>query len=376
MATDRYALGPVIGSGGMADVHRATDQLLHREVAVKVLRPTSTSETERARFAGEARTLAALNHPGLVTLLDAGVDGDHPFLVMELIEGPTLLRRLRDDGPLSPADAAKIGAQLADALACAHAAGIVHRDVKPSNIMLRPDGSAVLTDFGVARLLGSAEQHTNPGDTIGSPGYLAPEQVTGAAPTPAVDVYSLGLVLLEALTGVRSYSGPPLEAALARLTTQPVVPESLDGFWRDLLLRMTRREPAERPSAREVMASFEAAASERTAVLPPLFDGAVSERTAVLPPRVDVAPEPRRRRWGVLVAAAVVAIAAVLGLAAVALFDADTVAAGTPHLPVPAITPAPAPTYSTPTAATSPGAQNPPHPGKQKHHGHSDNNQD
>ncbi|MCW2755834.1 MAG: pknB 3 [Marmoricola sp.] len=355
----------------MADVHRATDRLLHREVAVKVLRPTSTSETERARFAGEARTLAVLNHPGLVTLLDAGFDDDQPFLVMELIEGPTLARRIQEDGPMPPAEVAVIGAQLADALACAHAAGIVHRDVKPSNILVRADGSAVLTDFGIARLLDSADQHTNPGDTIGSPAYLSPEQVTGAAPTPAVDVYSLGLVLLEALTGLRSYSGPPIEAALARLTTPPVIPGSLEVFWRDLLTRMTRREPTERPSAREVLATL---------------DGTASERTAVLVPRLDEARLPRRQRWGALVGAAAV-LAVILGGAGLVLTGPDKVAAGTPALPTGAasLTPTPTPTrsrspkpaprrtYSTPVMLTGHGRKHGPDAGKQgkqKKHGH------
>ncbi|MFL6021987.1 MAG: serine/threonine-protein kinase, partial [Marmoricola sp.] len=247
---DRYRLDERIGTGGMAEVYRATDQVLNRRVAVKVLREVH-EPVERIRFVEEARTLASLDHPGLITLLDAGIQGERPYLVMTLVDDATLSSRIAR-GALEPAEVAAIGAQVARALAYAHRQGIVHRDVKPSNVLLSSDGRALLADFGIARLIGSTDHHTRTGDAIGSPAYLAPEQVTGDELTAAVDIYSLGLVLLEALTGQRAYPGTPVEAAVARLNAAPTMPESLDPQWRDLLARMTHRLPEDRPSAGEV----------------------------------------------------------------------------------------------------------------------------
>jgi serine/threonine protein kinase len=247
----RYALEEVIGRGGMADVYRATDLVLDRAVAVKLLRNLTEDSSERARFTVEARTLARLNHPNLVTVLDAGTAEEQPYLVMELIDGPTLADCCRGTA-LDDARVTSLGAQLADALAYAHAAGVVHRDVKPGNVMLGGDGRAWLTDFGIARLVGDTARHTATGTTIGSPAYLSPEQVTGAEVTTSADVYSLGLVLLEALTGRPSYSGPPTEAALARLSSPPALPDSLTAGWHRLLQDMTTLEPTGRPSAQQV----------------------------------------------------------------------------------------------------------------------------
>ncbi len=257
---DRYLLGDLIGTGGMANVYRATDPVLDRTVAIKLLRSSSSSDgEERARFASEARTLAALSHPGLVTLLDAGILDEHPYLVMELIDGPSLAQAIRINGPMDPVRVASLGGQVAEALAYAHQSGVVHRDVKPGNILIAPDDRALLTDFGIARLLGDDAHHTKTGDTIGSPAYLSPEQVRGDPFSEAVDVYSLGLVLLEALSGVRAYPGTPVEAAVARLSAAPAIPTSLNPDWRDLLMQMTRRDPADRPTALEVAATLNSA---------------------------------------------------------------------------------------------------------------------
>lgn len=254
---ERWALEDVLGRGGMADVYRATDLVLGRTVAVKVLREQTEEGSERARFVDEARTLAGLSHPGLTTVLDAGITGAQPYLVMELVEGSSLAECCAGT-PLPPATVSGIGAQLADALAYAHRAGVVHRDVKPANVLITTDDRAVLTDFGIARLLHHTSGHTRTGHTIGSPHYFAPEQVRGEQITPAVDVYSLGLVLLEALTGERQYAGPPMEAALQRLTSPPTVPAGTPEPWPSLLCSMTDLDPRARPPAAEVAAALRA----------------------------------------------------------------------------------------------------------------------
>jgi eukaryotic-like serine/threonine-protein kinase len=247
----RYTLEALVGRGGMADVYRATDQLLRRTVAVKLLRDVSASESDRRRFAAEAQTLAQLNHPGLVTVLDAGSADDRPYLVMELIDGPSLAAS-SSGVPLSVAQTASIGAQVADALAYVHAAGIVHRDIKPGNILLGAAGQAWLSDFGIARLVEDAARHTATGLIVGTASYLAPEQLRGGDVTAAADVYSLGLVLIEAITGNPAYPGTGIEAAMARLSRQPGVPEQLPADWQRLLRAMTDLEPGSRPTAAAV----------------------------------------------------------------------------------------------------------------------------
>ncbi|MCZ4499661.1 MAG: pknB 3 [Marmoricola sp.] len=343
----RYDLVELVGSGGMADVHRATDRVLRRDVAVKLLRATASGTTERARFADEARTLATLNHPGLVTILDAGIEDEHPYLVMELVDGPTLGKHLRANGPLDSGSVRNLGSQLAEALAYAHARGVVHRDVKPGNILLRPDGRTVLTDFGIARLVADTDHHTRTGEVIGSPAYLAPEQVNGALPGTAVDVYSLGLVLLEALTGTRAYPGSPVEAAIARLTTPPAIPMSLDRDLRHLLVTMTALTPDDRPSAAEV-----ADALDR---------GEVSGAAATLVHQGPVLPVRRasrranrrssRRRTGLVAAAVLVAVVlAGAGLAQLRPGRVEATPTGTPTA-----TPSPSPTPTARAAvATTP----------------------
>ncbi len=256
LLNDRYELGPLLGSGGMADVHRATDRLLDRQVAVKVLRDVAGDPADRARFTAEARTLANLSHRGLVTVLDAGIDEQHPFLVMELVEGRSLSQAL-DDGPLGADETARIGAELAATLAHTHDRGVVHRDLKPGNVLLGSDRRVKLADFGIARLIGDTVRHTRTGTAIGTAAYLSPEQVRGEDVSTAVDVYSLGLVLLESLTGERAFPGSPTESALARLHRDPEVPTTLDDRWRRLLLAMTAPAAADRPTARQVAASLE-----------------------------------------------------------------------------------------------------------------------
>jgi serine/threonine protein kinase len=254
----RYEVGELIGRGGMADVHRAHDLTLDRPVAVKLLRESAGDDSDRARFMLEARTLAGLSHSGLVTVLDAGVDdatttapeAQQPFLVMELVEGPTLAQEI-SSGSIPLDRVGSIGVQVGEALDYVHGHGVVHRDVKPGNVLLGDGERVRLADFGVARLVDAA-RHTRTGQLVGTVAYLAPEQVTGGDATQASDVYALGLVLLESLTGEREYAGPPTEAALARLSRPPRIPPDLPPMWQRLLDRMTSLDPAERPSAREV----------------------------------------------------------------------------------------------------------------------------
>ncbi len=313
----RYQLGALLGTGGMSQVRRATDTLLGRDVAVKVFRE-DLDDDSAARARQEMQTLAALHHPRLVAVHDAGTDdGGRPYLVMELIDGPTLADRCRDRS-LTPACVTAIGAELAEALTYVHSLGIVHRDVKPANVLLPADG-ARLADFGVARIVDSA-RHTGTGLTVGTAPYLSPEQVTGGSVGPPADIYSLGLVLLECLTGRREYDGNPVEAALARLHREPQVPASLDAPWPELLRAMTARQAEDRPTAEQVVAVLrgetDVAAVLRegapTTVLAPTEALRVPLRrdvttTDVLGLRTPADPDPVPRRRTPLIAALVTA---------------------------------------------------------------------
>ncbi|MFF7449748.1 MULTISPECIES: protein kinase [unclassified Streptomyces] len=241
----RYRLDELIGSGGAADVYRGFDLRLRRPVAVKVFRPGTGFDTEE-NLGGEAVILARLEHPGVVSAFDAGHDGDG-YLVMQLVDGPTLKARI-SEAPLPWQTVAVLGAGLADALAHAHGAGIVHRDVKPSNILLDASGRPHLTDFGISRLLDGTTR-TATGTLIGTAAYLAPEQVLGRPVGRPADVYALGLVLLECLTGRLEYDGGPLEAAIARLHRGPGIPDGIPDGFAALLRQMTDLDEHARPPA-------------------------------------------------------------------------------------------------------------------------------
>ena len=267
----RYRLESRVCSGGMGVVYRATDETLGRTVAIKLFRESEAADL--GRKTSETRLLAALNHPSLVTLYDARIDGDgDAYLVMEYVDGPTLRTRIAD-GPVSPVDAARMARDLGEALHVVHSAGVVHRDIKPANVLLRrsltpgEEFTATLADFGIAHLVGSSRL-TTPGTLLGTAAYLSPEQVRGSEPAPPSDIYSLGLVLLEALTGERVFGQSVVhEAALARLTQDPDIPGSLGYGWKSLLTGMTARDPQERPTALEVAAASHDLRSERSAAV-------------------------------------------------------------------------------------------------------------
>ncbi|URM92493.1 protein kinase [Streptomyces sp. MRC013] len=260
----RYRLDELLGHGGTAEVYQGLDLRLRRPVAVKVFRPDGDGQPEE-RFADEGRLLAQLQHPGLVTVYDSGQEDGRPYLVMQLVEGTTLRRRIAA-GPLDPAEVRRIGAALTSALAHVHAAHVVHRDVKPSNILLDGSGAPYLTDFGISRLLDSTTR-TAAGALVGTAAYVAPEQVLGRGAGPAADVYGLGLVLLECLKGEVEYPGVPLEAAVARLHRPPVVPPDLPGDLAELVAAMTASDEDDRPDA--------AACSRALAAVPPDAPSAV-----------------------------------------------------------------------------------------------------
>ena len=340
----RYRLGPRLGGGGAADVFRAEDERLARPVAVKLFRGDAAEQLQRHE--AEMRTLASLEHPNLVSVYDAGTteDTDQPYLVMQLVDGPTLAEELRD-GPLPADRVARYGAALADALAYVHAQGFVHRDVKPANVLLADDGRVHLADFGIARLVDSAHT-TRTGEVLGTPAYFAPEQVAGEPLGAPVDVYSLGMVLLECLTGQRSFEGTAMEVAVARLARDPEVPDRLPAPWRRLLRAMTARDPAHRPSAAQVADALRAIAAggeDRTIALPPPTT-VTATATQVMPAmtgageqvirRTPVAPAGRRFNPAIVVVALLVAVAAAVGFGvAIARNQNDTPASYQPGKP-------------------------------------------
>jgi eukaryotic-like serine/threonine-protein kinase len=359
---ERYVLGPLIGEGATALVYEAEDSELRREVAVKVFRDRDIGEGGSERFAEEARILASLTHPALLPIYDSGHDADgHRFIVMPLVRGTTLAKRVAD-GPVPPAETKRIGRTLSDALSHIHASGIVHRDVKPSNVLLADDGRSYLADFGYARAM-EGPSLTATGCIVGTAGYLAPEQAEGLSVTAAADVYALGLVLLEALTGERAYRGTPLERATANALRPPTIPAWLGPGWLQVLRVMTARSPTARPTAGEVGVLLGGGEDELPGVSPfgdtaelsavGLWSGPLSGASEPARHAVPVSPafvgrparagRLRANRRPVAVGAAALAAIAVVGLGANWLTSG---ASGDTRAPV----------LTTPATPTTPGA--------------------
>jgi eukaryotic-like serine/threonine-protein kinase len=354
----RYRLGTRLGGGAAADVFRGIDDRLGRAVAVKVFRGDAAEQLQRHE--AEMRTLAALDHPSLVTVFDAGSDPDtnQPFLVMQLVEGATLADELRK-GPLTRERTANYGAALADALGYIHERGLVHRDVKPANVLISTDGRVHLADFGIARLVGAAHE-TRTGDVLGTPAFFAPEQVAGESVGPPTDIYALGLVLYEGLTGRRPYEGTPMEVAMARLNRAPEIPADTPAPWRRLIVAMTQRDPGARPSAEEVgrtlqgfaefegaeQTAFEAPSAAATMAMPTpvaatqAFSGP-TETALMQPARAPAPVAPARRRPAPVVIVTALLIVAAVVVAVVIATQRNTstsgtsVKHGTPTLPQP-----------------------------------------
>jgi serine/threonine-protein kinase len=246
---DRYVLDHRIASGGMADVWEALDRNLRRQVALKVMRPDLDNETTfRRRFRDEALHAASLMHTNIATVFDYGEDDGLAFLVMERVDGQSLSQLVRTEGPIDPDRVRSIIGQAALALGVAHEKGVVHRDVKPANILIRADGLVKLTDFGIARAV-NAVGHTRMGELLGTPHYLSPEQALGEPASGASDLYALGVVAHELLTAKRPFDGlTPIATALLHVhEPPPPLPDSVPEALALVVEELLAKDPADRP---------------------------------------------------------------------------------------------------------------------------------
>jgi serine/threonine protein kinase len=316
----RYEIEDLVGTGGMSSVYRARDTVLERRVALKILHEHFSSDPEYVeRFRREARAIAQLNHPNIVTVIDRGDFRGRQFIVFELVPGDNLKDVVRRYGPLPVPEALALTHQIARGLSFAHEHGVVHRDVKPQNVLLDESGSAKVTDFGIARSLDPGDGLTQTGTVLGTSDYVAPELLSGRRGDARSDQYSLGVLLYELLTGEVPYSGDNFMAVAMRHLRDPVpsvrarrpdVPERVD----EIVVTAMAKQPEDRfPSMETMVAALEAAQAQET----PVGDTS-AEATGELPTISKPArPVPRRRRrisplWAALLVVAAGALA--LGL--------------------------------------------------------------
>jgi serine/threonine protein kinase len=290
----RYRLDERIAGGGMGDVWRGTDEVLGRTVAVKILLPALLDEPGFAeRFRGEARTMANINHPGVVDVYDYGTDDGTAYLVMEHVEGDALATTLGRVGRLTPARTMALVAQAADALHAAHEKGIVHRDVKPGNLLVRPNGTLVLTDFGIARsaLVG---QLTAAGSVLGTASYISPEQAAGGVATPASDVYALGVVAYQCLAGRRPFEGDtPLEIAMKHVRDAPApLPADTPPAVRAIVERAMAKDPPARWASAAQLAAVARQAATSLGTLAAPAPATAASRSAPAPAGRSAPPGP------------------------------------------------------------------------------------
>ncbi|MFJ5263436.1 serine/threonine-protein kinase [Streptomyces sp. NPDC088387] len=379
---ERFELLERLGSGGMGTVWRARDLVLHREVALKAVRPDiEATPAIRERVMREARALARLSNPHVVSIHQIIAADPHPWIVMELVPGTTLQRRLTD-GPLGPTEAARLGRQVLAGLRAAHAAGIRHRDVKPANILLRPDGSAVLTDFGIAALQG-ASALTMTGELVGSPEYMAPECLRGNDGEPASDLWSLGLVLYVCVEGVSPLRRQTTFATLAAVLEDAVPPPVRSGPLAPVLQSLLVHDPAARPDAArldDMLAQVESGATPYWAAAPTLITPSPTPPVpepattpTATPTQLDTPrpSRPARRRAPALIAGAAVLAVGAVGALVIGLLPPDdsannanetTAGTGNSSVPTPSKDPgdSTSPPSSSPSAGESPSASAPP----------------
>lgn len=288
---DRYEIIELIGSGGMANVYKALCHRLNRYDAVKIMRDETAANTElRRRFRAESQAVAMLSHPNIVSVYDVSHSDDVEYIVMELIDGITLKQYLQKKSVLDPSEVLDFTIQTAKALEHAHSKGIIHRDIKPQNIMLLKDGMIKVADFGIASLENTIEE--NNGETVGSVHYIAPEQARGEAPDARSDIYSLGIVMYEMLTGKLPYVGnSDVEVAVKHMNTDPVTPRDIvpsipEGLERICLKAMNSNIDERYQSASEMLADLEEYKSQSLAA------HVLEDSEAVL---IDSEEPPRRR---------------------------------------------------------------------------------
>lgn len=262
----RYRLVEKLGSGGMGIVWRAEDQLLTRPVAVKEVRVSTSLDSEERtavyqRTLREARAAAQLKHPAVITLHDVVEDDDRPWIVMDLVSGRSLEKLLHDEGPLSVARATDLARQILGALRAAHVAGVLHRDVKPANVLVEDDDRVVLTDFGLAAIEGGSAL-TRSGEVMGSPEYISPERVNGKPATPAADLWALGVTLFAAVEGRTPYRRDTIMATFSAVLTQPPPPAERAGPLRPVLDGLLIRDPARRMTAEQADRALRRAKSD------------------------------------------------------------------------------------------------------------------